>query len=136
MAMGKRERDRQPTMWVATTDLPTAASHPFYTRLNHLLHEQGFDDFVEAQCATHLYETGGFRRVHVRGHENVLKRLLIHAGAFNLGLWMRTLCGVGTPRSLQGRALALAAMVAVLCALIHDVMAAIWSPLRDHPPCH
>jgi transposase len=34
----------------------------------------------------HLYETGGLRRAHVRGHENVLKRLLVHAGAFNLGL--------------------------------------------------
>jgi len=30
MAMGKRKRDRQPTMWVTTTDLPTAASHAFY----------------------------------------------------------------------------------------------------------
>ena len=42
MAMGKRARDRQPTMWVATTDLPTAASHPFYARLNRLLADQGF----------------------------------------------------------------------------------------------
>lgn len=50
MAMGKRKRDRQPTMWVATTDFPTAASHPFYTRLNQLLPEHGFDDFAEAQC--------------------------------------------------------------------------------------
>src|ERR1700722_11503968 len=51
MAMGKRKRDRQATMWVTTTDLPTAASHPFYRRLNQLLREHGFDDFVEAQCA-------------------------------------------------------------------------------------
>src|ERR1700731_452 len=51
MAMGKRKRDRQPAMWVATTDLPTGASHPFYRRLNQLLREHGFDDFVEAQCA-------------------------------------------------------------------------------------
>jgi len=51
MAMGKRKRDRQPTMWVATADLPTAASHPFYARLNQLLRERGFDDFAEAQCA-------------------------------------------------------------------------------------
>ena len=50
MAMGKRKRDRQPSMWVATTELPTAASHPFYARLNQLLREQGFDDFVERQC--------------------------------------------------------------------------------------
>src|SRR5438477_2300916 len=57
MSMGKRKRDRQPTMWVATTNLPTAASHPFYQRLNQLLREQGFDDFAEAQCATFYAET-------------------------------------------------------------------------------
>ena len=50
MAMGKRERDRQPTMWVATTDLPTAASHPFYARLNRMLADQRFDDFAETAC--------------------------------------------------------------------------------------
>jgi transposase len=54
----------------------------------------------------HMYETGGMRRVHVRGHENVLKRVLLHAAALNLGLLMRTLFGVGTPRSLQGCAAA------------------------------
>jgi hypothetical protein len=48
MAMGKRTRDRQPPLWVATTDLPTAASHPFYWRLNQLLREHGFDAFVKA----------------------------------------------------------------------------------------
>jgi len=53
----------------------------------------------------HLYETGGMRRVHLRGHDNILKRLLIHAGGLNLGLLMRTLCGVGTPRGLQGKRL-------------------------------
>jgi hypothetical protein len=35
---------------MATTDFPTAASHPFYRRLNQLLREHGFDDFAEAQC--------------------------------------------------------------------------------------
>lgn len=51
MAMGKRNRNRQPSMWVTTTDLPTTVSHPFYARLNQLLLEHGFDDFAEAQCA-------------------------------------------------------------------------------------
>jgi transposase len=51
----------------------------------------------------HMYETGAMRRVYLRGHENILKRVLVHAGALNLGLLMRTLFGVGTPRSLQGR---------------------------------
>jgi transposase len=49
----------------------------------------------------HLYETGRMRRVHLRGHGNIIKRLLIHACSFNLGLLMRTLYAVGTPRSLQ-----------------------------------
>ncbi len=57
--MGKRERDRQPAMWVTIAELPTAASHPFYRRLNQLLREQAFDDFTEAQCATFYAETMG-----------------------------------------------------------------------------
>ncbi len=50
----------------------------------------------------HLYETGGMRRVHLRRHPNILKRLLVHVAAFNLGLVMRRLLGRGTPRGLQG----------------------------------
>src|SRR4030095_15466863 len=57
----------------------------------------------------HLYETGGMRRVYLRGHTNILKRLLIHIGGFNLGLLMRQLIGVGTPRGLQGRLIAIVA---------------------------
>jgi transposase len=60
----------------------------------------------------HLYETGGMRRVHLRGHANIRKRLLIHTAGFNLGLLMRQLIGVGTPRGLQGR------LVAALTTLI------------------
>src|ERR1017187_205026 len=37
----------------------------------------------------HMYETGGMRRTHLRGHENILKRLIVHAAGFNLGLLMR-----------------------------------------------
>jgi transposase len=50
----------------------------------------------------HAYETGGMRRVHLRGRENILKRVLIHLGGFNLALVMRQLLGKGTPRGLQG----------------------------------
>ena len=46
-------------MWMMTADLPTAASHPFYWRLNQQLREHGFDDFAEAQCATFYAETMG-----------------------------------------------------------------------------
>src|SRR4030095_5414133 len=67
-------------------------------RSKRLLRRRG--ELLERPCA-HLYETGGRRRAHVHGHENVLKRLLVHASAFNLGLWMRRLFGVGTPRAPQ-----------------------------------
>jgi transposase len=59
MSMGKRKRERQPTLWVPATHLPTAASHPFYRRLNALLAKHGFDDFVEAECAGFYAETIG-----------------------------------------------------------------------------
>jgi len=127
---------------VTTTDLPTAASHPFYRRLNQLLREHGFDDFVEAQCRLLRRhdgplrlapdETGGLRRAHVHGHENVLKRLLVHASAFNLGLWMRRLFGVGTPRALQGRAVVLGALLSALWPRIDEAIVWIWA--RDASP--
>ena len=66
------------------------------------------------QPNAHLYETGGMRRTHLRGHANITKRLLVHAAAFNLALLMRRRVGVGTPRGLQGR---LAAAAALLVAL-------------------
>jgi transposase len=75
---------------------------------------RGRGERVERSFA-HLYDTGGMRRTHLRGHENILKRLLIHAGGFNLGLLIRTMLGVGTPRGLQGR---LAALFGTLCALM------------------
>ncbi len=50
----------------------------------------------------HMYETGGMRRVHLKGRDNILKRLLVHAGGFNLALILRKLVGIGKPRRLQG----------------------------------
>src|SRR5436309_106490 len=50
----------------------------------------------------HLYETGGMRRVHLQGRNNILKRLLVHGAAFNLSLILRKAIGVGKPRRLQG----------------------------------
>lgn len=50
----------------------------------------------------HLYETGGMRRVHLRGRDNILKRLLVQGAAFNLSLILRKALGVGKPRQLQG----------------------------------
>jgi transposase len=79
----------------------------------------------------HLYETGRMRRVHLRGHDNILKRILLHAGALNLGLLMRQLVGVGTPRSLQGRVVALFGCLWSLTRLPVDLWDAIGT--LDHP---
>jgi transposase len=80
----------------------------------------------------HLYETGGMRRTHLRGHTNILKRLLVHSGGFNLGLVMRTLIGVGTPRGLQGRLTALIALVVELWTHFVDLWRDRGLPSADH----
>src|SRR2546426_7686175 len=78
----------------------------------------------------HLYDTGGMRRTHLRGHTNILKRLLIHAGGFNLGLVMRHLIGFGTPRGLQGRVAAVVATLFVLMGVVRHRLIAISSSHR------
>ncbi len=70
-------------------------------------------EFLERAFA-HLFETGGMRRLFLRGRQNILKRLLIHVCGFNLGLLMRQLVGKGTPRGMKG-------------LLFH-----LWSFLRRH----
>lgn len=52
----------------------------------------------------HVCETGGGRRTWLRGRTNVTKRYLVQVAAFNLGVVMRSLFGVGKPRVLQGAA--------------------------------
>ena len=66
----------------------------------------------------HQYETGGLRRVHVRGLKNVAKRVLLQAAAFNLALILRSITKAGTPRGLAERNLALfRATLGLLAAL-------------------
>src|SRR5271163_715363 len=67
----------------------------------------------------HLYDRGGMRRVHLRGRENILKRLVVHSGAANLGLLMRTLFGKGTPRGLAGDPSAMISSTKALKGLLH-----------------
>lgn len=62
------------------------------------------------------------RRVHLKGRINILKRLLVQAAGFNLGLVMRQLFGVGKPRRLQGRC-------ACFCALWR-LIAALYPPIQ------
>lgn len=92
----------------------------------------------------HLYETGAMRRVYLRGRENILKRLLIHAAGFNLALLMRTRYGLGTPRGLQGRAVVLSMLVPLRARLAqaHGGVLNRIDPMKPHfaftvrPPLH
>ena len=59
-----------------------------------LLRQRG--ERVERSFA-HMYETGAMRRTHLRHHDNIIKRLLIHGCAFNLGLAMRKRRGMERP---------------------------------------
>jgi transposase len=65
-----------------------------------LLKKRG--ELIERSFA-HCYDTGGMRRVYLRGRDNILKRQLIHVGAFNLSLIFRITLGAGTPRELHNR---------------------------------
>lgn len=78
-----------------------------YDNRNHINGKRGKTlmrkrgELVERSFA-HVYDTGGMRRTHLRGHENILKRLLVHTAGFNLSLVFRRDIGKGTPRGLQG----------------------------------
>jgi transposase len=72
----------------------------------------------------HCYETGGMRRLHLRGRANILKRLLIHVGAFNLSLALRKAAGAGTPRGLADASAASRALRA-----LWEAFGAAWGAL-------
>ncbi len=131
------EPDRGRRDWTKTPD----AQSPVYgnrrrvrgARGKQLLRRRG--EYVERSFA-HVYDTGGLRRTHLRGHQNILKRLLVHAGAFNLGLLMRQACGRGTPRGLQGRRFGAAALeiaVGILVERLWTAATRLWPASRPIP---
>lgn len=78
----------------------------------------------------HCYETGGMRRLHLRGRDNIAKRALVHAAGFNLGLLMRVSYGLRKPRSGSAAAAAVCALIWALLrglgrlgALLGDLLA-------------
>jgi len=81
----------------------------------------------------HAFETGGMRRTHLRHHDNIGKRLLIHIAGFNLGLLMRKLFGVGKPRCLQGQGAGVAALWGALVTLLETMAALLRLPARYNP---
>jgi transposase len=99
-------------------------------RGRRLLRKRG--EYLERPFA-HAYETGGLRRVYLRGRVNILKRVLIHVAALNLGLLMRVLVGVGTPRSLQGRLGALFSRLIILWCRLSNLSVFRWSACAPSP---
>jgi transposase len=97
------EPDRGPRNWKEKPEVRQAV----YGNRRRIRGEHGKEflrrrgELMERSFA-HAYETGGMRRVHLRGQKNILKRVLIHVGGFNLSLVMMQLLGKGTPRGLQG----------------------------------
>jgi transposase len=82
----------------------------------------------------HAYETGGMRRVYLRGRENVLKRVLIHVGALNLSLVMRQHTGKGTPRGWQGySANAVLALLRFAMAILDQIGARVAGQSLETP---
>lgn len=124
------EPDRGRRNWAKAPE----AQAPVYGNRRRVSGERGRrlmrrrGQYVERSFA-HGYDTGGMRRTHLRGHANILKRLLVHAGAFNLGLLMRKAFGRGTPRGLQGRLVDPGALELALGLVIGS----LWSLVRRLP---
>jgi transposase len=92
-------------------------------------------ELVERSFA-HLYDTGGMRRVHLRGRNNIAKRALIHAAAFNLSLILRRMLGVGTARQAADLFVALCfAFLRLMRAANRGLLALEPSQLTAAPAC-
>ena len=89
MSMSKRQESKQQEMWVPTHTLPESPSHPFYTRLNRLLGEHGFDSFVEELCAPY--------------YANSLGRPSIAPGVYFRMLMIGYFEGLGSERAIAWR---------------------------------
>lgn len=119
------EPDRGRRNWKGATEEEvaekSAAREAVYGNRRRIRGERGKSlmrrrgELVERSFA-HCYDTGGMRRTHLRGHENILKRLLIHVAGFNLSLVLRKIMGFGTARGLQG-----------LLARILALLQSLWS---------
>jgi transposase len=90
-------------------------------------------ELVERSFA-HVCGTGGARRSWLHGIDKVQKRYLIAAVARNLGLVMRKLFGIGTPRGLQAEG-GLVALVRFAWFHIHGSLHC-WRRVLNLPDAH
>jgi transposase len=120
------EPERKRQQWTGQS-AAQAAVYANRRRLNTkaakaLMRRRG--ELVERSFA-HLYDTGGMRRVHLRKRDNIAKRVLIHAAAFNLSLILRQVLRVGTARQAADLFAALCFVFLRLKEATETVLAAI-----------
>lgn len=125
MALGKRKRERQLEAFVSASDLPQSPGHPFYTALNpapgrkrlRLRCRGSVRPVLRGSYGPSFDSAGRLLSDDVRGvlrgpavapqHRvavcrQVTKRHLMKVAARNLSTIMRAICGIGSPRALQG----------------------------------
>jgi transposase len=132
------EPDRGRRVWTDedTGEVKSAERDAVYANRRRIRGERGKrllrkrGELVERSFA-HCYETGGMRRTHLRGHPNILKRLLIHVVGFNLALMLRAVHGLGKPRTLQDGAKR--AFCGIL-VVVFDHLRTLWKLLTDVGP--
>ena len=134
------EPDRGPRRW---TNQPEEQAAVYANRRRirgergrALLRRRG--EMLERPFA-HGLETGGMRRVFLRGRENILKRFLVHYAALNLALLLRLKFGHGTPRGVTSPSdPCIAVQNALLCGYLMraiDRQPPNLSPVDDSPAC-
>jgi hypothetical protein len=114
----------------------TAFQHAYYANQRRLKGRRGKGlqrkrSELPERTFAHVCETGGARRTWIRGRQEINKRYLIQVAARNLGVIMRRLCGVGTPRSLQGEAAIAMGPISSLCAALIRGWRAIQASFRS-----
>ena len=85
----------------------------------------------------HYLDGGGMRRTYLRGHGNIMKRLLVHVAGFNLGLVMRRLLGHGTPRQYaEAASAAISSLLNLVCRFWAGKLrlGTIATPIRTFSP--
>jgi transposase len=113
-------RSRGPRRW---TDKPAGQRRAFYGNRRRCRGSRGRklqrlrSEKTERSFA-HVCETGGARRTWIRGRLEVAKRYVIQVAGYNLGVILRALFGIGTPRSLQGLSAVLLALLQALDSLV------------------
>jgi transposase len=88
MALGKRKTEQQE-LWIATTDLPKSPGHPFFRKLNQVLAEAKFDDWLYNLCQPY--------------YAAVMGRPSIPAGVYFRMILVGYFEGIGSQRGIAWR---------------------------------